>query len=288
MNILLIRSKAGIRYASHIRDYILSQGMDCHVTDILSVEDFIREKGLNPSNTLIYSRTAGPETNKKIAEIERAGFTVINSVRTLELTSNKYLAQIHAEECGIPIAKTYKVKKADLKKIRELAFMHQSVVLKPIFSQGQGIFCQKVTAGIAEESLKTILDLMPGDEIQVQQFIDYEMLIRVIVINFKAIREATTYDFPGQKDWKCSVCLNSKIKKYRDFADDLFVLAEKTARDFNAKINFIDFFKDMKGNFILNEINTSCSLFLHEAVSGVRINELIGDFLIAQTSKLVQ
>jgi len=287
MNILLIRSKAGIRYASHIRDHILSRGVNCFITDILSVEDFIWEKGLKPSNTLIHSRTAGPETNKKIAQIEKAGFMVINPARTLELTSNKYLSQVHAEECGIPVAKTYKVKKTDLKKIGELAVLHQSVVLKPIFSQGQGIFCKRIPAGIGEGSLKAILDLMPGDEIQVQQFIDYEMLIRVIVINFKAIREATIYDVPAQ-DWKCSVCLNPRIKKYGDFSDDLFVLAEKTARDFNARINFIDFFRDRKGDFILNEINTACSLFFHEEVSGVKINELIGDFLIMEARKLGQ
>ena len=285
MNILLIRTKAGIEYASHIRDYIVSKGVNCFITDVNSAESFIRSNGLTPENTLIHSRTAGPVTNDKIADLENAGFTVINPAKTLNLTSNKYLSQVHAEESGIPVAKTYKVDKTDVKKVREILSRYGWVVLKPVFSQGQGVFCRKINADIGDTELAEIIQSVPGEEIQVQQFIDYEILIRVIVIGFKAVRDATIYDLPD-KDWKCSVCLNPKIKKYYEGTDALFDLAEKTAKEFNAKVNFIDFFKDKKGDYILNEINTACNLFFHEEASGVKINELIGDFLINQAGQL--
>lgn len=285
MNILLIRTKAGIEYATHISDYIISRGVNCFITDVHEAGDFLKSHGLTPSNTLVHSRTAGPVTNDKIADLERAGFTVINPSKTLNLTSNKYLSQVHAEECGIPVAKTYKVDKNEVKKVRDILSRYNWVVLKPVFSQGQGVFCRKINDGIGDAELAEIMKSVPGDEIQVQQFIDYEILIRVIVIGFKAVRDATIYDLPD-KDWKCSVCLNPGIKKYNDGTDALFDLAEKTAREFSAKVNFIDFFRDKKGDYILNEINTACNLFFHEEASGVKINELIGDFLINQAELL--
>ena len=131
------------------------------------------------------------------------------------------------------------------------------------------------------------MESVPGDDILAQEFIDFEILIRVIVIGFNSIKDATIYDMPD-KDWKCSVCLNPGIKKYTGGNTALFEIAEKTARFFNAKVNFIDFFQDRKGGFILNEINTACNLFFHEQVSGVKINEIIGDFLIKEAEKIIK
>jgi glutathione synthase/RimK-type ligase-like ATP-grasp enzyme len=280
-NILLIRTHKGVKYAWVLADYLMSKGIKCFVSEIDDVKKTLAENSLTPENTLIHSRTAGPLTNQKIAELEKLGFKVINSSRTLTLTSNKYLSQVHARENGIPVADTYKIDKKDVDKVLSLLEKYGSIVLKPIFSQGQGIYCQKVSKGVSKEDLRKMLDSVPGEEIQVQQCINYKKLIRVIVIGYKALKEATCYDAP-KDGWKCSVCMNPAIKKYTDKKDGLFELAERTARAFGAKINFIDFFEDVNGQIILNEINTACSLLIHEGVTGCPIRQHLGDFLIQE------
>ncbi len=281
MNILLVHTKDGIKYARVIHAYILAQGINCFLTRRKDLKTVIKNNNLQPANTLIYSRIAGHYTNNKLAEIARQGFRIINSPQTLELTSNKYKANSHAAKNNIPVAKTYKVAKNDLNQVKKLFKKHKILVVKPIHSQGQGIFCFKINAGIKDNELEEVLNKVPGKEIQVQEYINYTKLIRVIVINYKVLENAYTYDMPGQ-DWKCSVCLNPHIKKYQPNGDRLKKLAEKTARAFKAKINFIDFFEDEKGNFMLNEINTACNLLGHEKVTGVPIHKFIGDFLIKQ------
>ncbi len=285
MNILIIHTKRGIKYAKIIQDYILSQGVNCFLSRRKDIEMTIKENNLKPAETLIYSRIAGPYTNKKLVAIEKQGFKIINSPQTLELTSNKYKANMHAAENRLPVAKTYKVAKHNLEKIQELLKKYKILVFKPIHSQGQGVFCQKIKADISEQELRAKINLVPGEEIQIQQFIDYQKLIRVIVINYKVLANAYTYDVPDQ-GWKCSVCLNPRIKKYETEDDRLKKLAEKTAKAFKAKINFIDFFEDKDGEFILNEINTACNLIRHEQVTGVPIHKFIGDFLIQEVRKL--
>ena len=285
MNIILIHTKDGIKYAKIIQAYILAQGINCYLARRKSIEQIIKENKLEPKSTLIYSRIAGHYTNIKLAKIEALGFKIINSPQTLELTSNKYKANIHAAKKNIPVAKTFKVAKNDLKQIQELLKKYKTLVFKPIHSQGQGVFCQKVGSGLTTKELRENINSVPGQEIQIQEFIDYKKLIRVIVVNYKVLDNAYTYDIPDQ-GWKCSVCLNPKIKKYIPDNDSLKKLAEKTARAFWAQINFIDFFEDKKGNFILNEINTACNLIRHEQVTGVAIHKYIGDFLIKEVKKI--
>lgn len=284
-NVLIIRTHKGVKYASVIADYLMSKGVGCFISEIADVQSVLNKNSLTPKNTIIHSRTAGPGANKKIAELEETGFKVINSSKTLTLTSNKYLSQEHAMANGIPVADTYKANKRDVDKALSLLGKYGSLVLKPIFSQGQGIYCQKVVGGISRDDLAQTLDSVPGEMVQIQQCINYKKLIRVIVINYKALKDATCFDEP-RDGWKCSVCMNPEIKKYTGDRNDLFQLAERTAQAFGAKINFIDYFEDMKSEFVLNEINTACSLFIHESVAGCPIHRYIGDFLIDEVFKL--
>lgn len=285
MNILIVRTKKGVKYAQKIQDYINYRKLNCYVATIREIKDFMKKYKLKPINTLIYSRTAGRITNMKLAEIEKTGFKVINSPKTLELTSNKYKANIHAAKNNISTAKTYKIKKDDLSLIKDLLKKHKIMVLKPIYSQGQGIYCQKIEVGLLEQELRNKINIVPGKKILAQEFIDYQKLIRAIVIDYEALKNAYTYDTPNQ-NWKCSVCLNPNIKKYEPGDDKLEKLAEKTARTFQTKVNFIDFFEDKKGNFILNELNTACSLFFHEKITGAPIHKYIGNFLIKEAGKI--
>ena len=285
MNILLLRTKKGIRYAKKIRDALRTRGANCRISDIHGVDAKLEKHGFTPENTFIHPRTAGIFTNKKIAELEGRGFRVLNSSQALTLTNQKYLSQQHAEAHGIPVAKTHKIKKSDLKGIAELLEQYGHIVAKPIYSQGQGIYCHKISSDTPVGDWGSIIASIPGEEIQIQAWIDYQKLIRVIVIDFKALKEATTYDEPTNH-WKCSVCLNPNIKHYTEASPALFELAEKTAKAFDAHVNYIDFFEDRQGNFILNEINTACSLILHEEVTGVAIHEHIAEALIHETRRI--
>lgn len=288
MNIIIVHTKRGIEYAQYLQQYLSSQAkVTCYISDIPSLEELIKKNNLSSHNTLIHSRTAGPNANKKLAAIEQRGFTIVNSVNTLTLTSNKYLSFEHAQKNNLPVMLTYKIKKTDINTIQNLLFQYKKLVLKPIISQGQGIYCHKIEKNISQKALNEILAMIPEEEIQVQQYIDYKKLLRVIVINFKALKEATTYDAPKEGDWKCSVCLNSNIKKYSNTQDEtLFTLAENTAKAFDARINFIDFFEDQEGKFVLNEINTACNLFIHEKITNVSIYKCIGDFLLEEYKRL--
>jgi len=281
MTIVLLRTKRGHSYAQKIQRAVLALGTDCVISEIAELEDCITQHDLKPENTLIHSRTAGPITNQKIAAIEAQGFRVINPSANLMLMNEKYTAHEHAEKHKLPVAATLKIRKDDTITLDVFLQKYKTVVIKPIYSQGQGVYCQKVSSDMNEQERLGLLESVPGDEIQVQEYIPYKRLIRVIVIDYRALPEATTYDEPTNS-WKCSVCLNPNIKAYREDRPELFKLAERTARAFGAKVNFIDFFENQHGQFILNEINTACNLNIHERVTGVRIHEKIAEFLVGE------
>lgn len=284
MNILLLRTKKGHVYTQVIADYLISKGVHAYISDIASVDQTFLDNALTPQNTIIHSRTAGLNTNKKIASIEKQGFRVINNSHTLNLTSNKYLAQEHARKNNIPAARTFLIQKSNLARIKEIIDERGVVILKPVYSQGQGIYCQKVDKNLSDDELASIVNSVPGDEIQVQDCVKFKKLIRVVVIGFKALKEACTYDMPTE-GWKCSVCMNPNVKHFVPKGDELINLAELTAKVFGAQINFIDFFENMDGDFILNEINTACSLGFHEKATGYNIHAQIGDYLINAFSR---
>lgn len=279
MSILLIRTARGQSYAQKIASAIDELGVKSLICGVDEIGQTITEHRLTPDNTLMHARTAGELTNQKISVFEEQGFRVINPVKTLNLTNHKYAANEHARKNSIPGAVTFKIGKSDFGTLEELRKKYGTVVVKPIYSQGEGIFCHRLEKGLPEEDIKILLQGMPGDEIQVQQYIDYRRLIRVIVLGYKALKEATTYDEPGQS-WKCSVCLNRNVKAYREDSPKLFELAERTAKAFGAQINYLDFFEDFSGNFILNEINTACNLSFHERATGVPIARHIAEFLV--------
>ena len=127
---------------------------------------------------------------------------------------------------------------------------------------------------------------IPGNDIIIQEKIEYLKLIRIIVIGFKVLDGASTYDAPVSNNWKASVCMNPNIKKYEIINDKLVALAEKVAKAFDCGISFIDFFENKNGDFILNELNTACSLIIHEKATGIKIHEYISDYLIKEALKV--
>lgn len=288
MNIFLINSQKAKIYPQMFKEYLTSKGINCYSSkgEKEKIKSVIISQKLSPLNTLIYARTAGPHITETYKELEREGYKIINKSRATELTSNKYESQIFAKRNGLPVAHTYKINKKEIAKIKELAEKYGSVIAKPIRSQGQGLFCKKIDKDITSNEVVKLLADIPGEDIIVQEKIEYQKLIRVIVIGFQVLKEATTYDVPVASNWKASVCMNLNIRKYEMTNDKLVSLAEKIAKVFDCGVSFIDFFEDKNGNFILNELNTACSLIIHEKITSVKIHEHISDYLIEEALKI--
>jgi glutathione synthase/RimK-type ligase-like ATP-grasp enzyme len=155
----------------------------------------------------------------------------------------------------------------------------KQVVLKPVVSQGQGIYCLKFNNKNLHKS--DDIKKIPGEEIVIQEFLEYDRLSRVIVVGFNALEECIFYDEPKSNNWKCSVCLNPHIKHYKKPPYELLRLAEDIAIKFNSDVCFIDIFSTKNG-LVLNEINTACNLIIHEGMSKCNISKKIADYLISK------
>ena len=72
--------------------------------------------------------------------MKKKSYKIINDPDTLKLTSDKYLSPMFAIKNQIPYSETIKAKKTDIKKIESKINKWKNVVVKPITSQGQGVF----------------------------------------------------------------------------------------------------------------------------------------------------
>lgn len=279
--VVIIKTFKGQKYANFIAKEINLKGYCCGITDIKNIKNYLRKWHCSPNTTIIHSRTAHPNYIYKILkQIENQGYIVVNSAEAIKLTSDKYNSCIFAEDKDILCAKTIKVSKE-----KSVAFVNEKIkdwgdiVVKPVTSQGQGKFCFKFNKSNIDQ-IEKINDI-PAKELVVQRFLDYQRLNRVIVIGETALKNAVFWDKPIEKGWKCSVCLNSGMKVYKNPPKELLGFAEKIARLFKAEISFIDIFTTPKGYF-LSEINTACSLVIHERVSRYNISKEIANYLLSK------
>ncbi len=281
--IVIMMTPKGQHYADFIAKEVNLRGVPVGATILVDAKQYLKEKGFLPKETLIHSRTAGPgKTYRRLKALEKQGYKIINSPQTLKLTSDKFESCNFAIKNNIPCARTLKVKKKKaIELIKNKIKEWGKVIVKPRKSQGQGEFCFLFDKSNTNQTQKVLK--IPSEELVIQEYIEYTKLSRVIVIDFKALKDAVFYDEP-KKDWKCSVCLNPQIKLYKNPPKELFKLAEKIAKSINAEISFIDIFTTPNG-FVLNEINSSCSLIFHERLSRVNVSGKIADYLIKQLNK---
>ena len=277
--IIIVKTVKGQRYADFIAKEVNLAGFRCGITDIKNLKEYLDKNKCFPKETIIHSRTAHPYyTYKTFKNLEEQGYRIINSPEAIKLTSDKFNSCIYAKGKNIPCAETIKIYKEEAisfveEKIKEWG----KVIVKPITSQGQGEFCFKFEdSNINEiEEINKIL----AKELIIQNFINYSRLNRIIVVGFKALEKAVFWDSP-EHGWKCSVCLNPEIKCYKDPDKNLLEFAEDVAKKFKAEISFIDVFST-KGGYVLGEINTACSLIIHERISGYNISKKIADYLLS-------
>ena len=294
-NILILSVKEDKDYSRKIASYIKSKNIECNVlgwNDLTvgmdSLDETILKKlaklNISPDKTLVHIRSAGKRISTIFSKLENAGFTVCNSSLTSILTSNKYLAQVFAKEKRIPVTRTYIVDKGDFKTLSLILDREEDVVVKPVYSLGQGAYCFLLKKSDSFAEIRKRVGFIVGDQYIAQRFVDYNKLIRMIYIGGRVVSDATTYDEPGS-GWKCSVCENPNIKVLKNVSQQIIKLTQKIAREFRLQVGFIDIFQTKSGSYILNEINTACDLSIHEEKTGVAIHKMIGDYLIEKLSK---
>ncbi len=259
-------------------DYTIEQFLDY---------GFDRIWNMNRNRTIIHPRCANPNTGwtDKLRKLQNDDFKVVNSVDTIELTSNKLACSLHLQgKVNHPKSWEYSrnmtlgEKDLLLNDINDKLEYPRFVIAKPLTSIEQGANVRKIDiANIGYRDLIYMeFDKISGNKIVIQEYIPYTALHRVIVIGGKAL-PYTFIDKPEwhkEGDWKVSCCLNKTTMRINDnefigqHADraKLFSLAEETQRLIGGVINFIDIF-ETKDEFTISEINTACNLSIHEKLA---------------------
>ena len=316
-NFVIIRTDKGSKYARKILNSIkwinehkypqhefftqdLTIGQFMSRVSLISGEMILLDSGhsasgywnLDKENTIIHARCANPRTEWtiKLRELEEMGYKVVNSVDTIELTSNKLACSLHLQgKVNHPKSWEYRkdwhkeVKDDFLEKLYHVIEGQEYFIAKPLTSLEQGANVQKIGVdhiggdGWLYSELINEIEKVPGNKIVIQEFIPYTALHRVIVINNKAL-PYTFIDKPEwhPNDWKVSCCLNRTTMKLNESVNPkLLELAERTQKEVGGVINFIDIFEyneDVFGRienieYTNAEINTACSLNIHERLA---------------------
>lgn len=236
---------------------------------------------LDPKSDVIFLRTGALAAIKIARKFEDVGFLVLNDSRYIALSTQKYLANVHAKASGITTPDlNVCIPKDNIDLL--LFYLRQSgpLVAKPIISCGMGRYVYRIRSRKECDQVSFI----PGSHILVQSEVRFSRLVRTIVTRESMLTEATTYDVK-RSSWKATVCENQRAKHYKHVPMALIDLSKKTIVAFGGDIAYIDYFETTDG-FVLNEINHSCSLHQQEQISGCAIADELGDYLARQLMQL--
>jgi glutathione synthase/RimK-type ligase-like ATP-grasp enzyme len=306
-NFVIIRTDRGGRYARKILRSIKWLNENKYpqhefIIEDMTISEFMRDSyiqqsgdgiltGYDPRYTIIHARCANPRTDWtiRLRAIESMGYKVVNSVDTIELTSNKLACSLHLQgKVNHPASWEYR---KDMS-WEEFSIMmnvfyrlqYKYIIAKPLTSLEQGANVKKID--ILDNNsrvVRNIINEVPGNKIVIQEYIPYTALHRVIVIGGRAL-PFTFVDYandPRKTDWKVSCCLNRTTMKLNEHPPyELLKLAEDTQKEVGGVINFIDIFEIAtqrvghlgiynypSSEFTISEINTACSLNIHERLA---------------------
>lgn len=299
-NFVLIRTEKGRRYAQKILNSI--QWINVHQypreefhTTMLTISDFIEsyEDGMfsgrgsariRPENTVIHSRCANPRTDwtVKLRKLEERGYSVVNSVDAIELTSNKLACALHLQGI-VPHPKSWEYRKdrpvSEMSGFwREISEINpEYLIAKPLTSLSQGAHVKKIRFDVSRPVGYYVREFssVPGNRIVIQEYFPYTSMHRVIVIGGRAL----PYTFEDRiswhpNNWKVSCCLNTTSMRINVNPDPkVLEIAVRTQNAVNGEINFIDIFENdnwrplSQERFSISEINTACSLNIHERLA---------------------
>jgi glutathione synthase/RimK-type ligase-like ATP-grasp enzyme len=229
---------------------------------------------LDSGTDIVFFRTGALAAVPIAQAFEEAGFRVVNDSRYIQLSGQKYLANVHARASGIPVPElNVTVKKNNYELLSVLLRQNGQLVVKPIISRDQGRYVYLVRR---ERDLERAA-LVPGSHILVQSEVKFDRLVRTIVTRNGMLIEGTEYDVK-RNTWKASVCDNPLATHYRRVPSELVRIVEQTLRAFGGDIGYIDYYETSSG-FVFNEINHSCGLMYQERITGCPIADRLGEFL---------
>lgn len=281
--VVMIVTPNGKKYARMIGASLNTLGYSYLISSVsFFPKVFERHPQLKPTNCIIHPRAAHPNTSvkwmRKLEEYAKK-YTVINAVKTLQLTADKLKSMLYFEGI-IDTPYTWGTKR-NVEKLFYNNLPKETVVIKPYISKDQGKNVTKfdikhTTANFS--AFAKVVENMPTSNVVVQEFIEYNSLYRIIVLNEKALPFAFV-DKPSKEAWKVSVCLNKKMKYVSKVDKSLLKLAENVQAKIGGVVNFIDIFSTDEG-YILSEINTACNLSIHEDLSKHKISTEIAKALV--------
>lgn len=212
-------------------------------TTLVSWKDFDYRlvNKFNSENDVIVFRTGAPAAVQIARAFEDAGFYVVNDSRYLQLSGNKYLANVHAMSSGIPVPPlNVKIRKSNRELLSLHLKQHGPLVAKPVIScdNGRHVYFIRTEADFGDVAT------IPGNHILLQDYVRFDRLVRTIVTGTGMLAEATTYA-TKHSTWKAAV-KNCAVKHYRDIPKELINIAEKTLRVFGGRFRLYRFFRDIK------------------------------------------
>lgn len=274
--VVIIHTQKSKLYASKIKKHIKSKCILSTVNDLEKNLSTVNEQ----SKLIIHPRTATPLDSKWIKllkEKEKGGAIIVNPPNLLQLTSNKLKCAILLYNSGINHPETWEGKKNDKKTldlINRLLKKRDKLIIKPFNSISQGAYVQIIRKDSNEETIKNLISKIPTNPFVIQDYINYKAIYRVIIINGKAL-PFSFIDKPTNDRWKVSVCLNKDRMKFVYYPKkELLQLGIDTQNIINKEVNnpqsgihFIDIFETVDNKFVISEINTACSLIIHERLA---------------------
>lgn len=285
MIIMIVQHPEGF-YHNQIARAVRDLGEECTLLSWMNFDYSVIDQ-FDPTTDIVFIRTGTPQALRIARNFERRGFHVLNDSRYINISSQKFIANLYARANKIPVPELcVAVDKKHPEILRQYIREYGVLVAKPIYSRDMGRFVFRVTADTLEEDMK-LIDSIPGQEIMLQNEIQFERIVRAIVLGKKMIVEATTYDTKHPPDWKATVCMNPNAKHYLDVPKKLVDLAQWTSTAFGGEVAYIDYFEQESGDYVLSEINHSCGLQHHEKITGVPIRKHIARYLVKRYHQLL-
>ena len=143
-------------------------------------------------------------------------------------------------------------------------------------SHGSRVFKVKTAS-----RLEKILKLFPAENFLAQEILPEGEDLRVIVLGGKALGAMKKKAAPGK--FVTNYSAGGSVSPYSLESDQpAKVLAEKTAKIFEADFSGIDLMKDKQGCWRVLEVNTDCQFEGFEKATGINVAQKVIEFLIKQ------
>jgi glutathione synthase/RimK-type ligase-like ATP-grasp enzyme len=285
MIVMIVKYTTGF-YHNEIAKAVRQLGEECVLHSWMNFDAGVIDK-LSPKRDIVFLRTGARKALAIARNFESRGFKVLNDSRFINISSQKFIANLYARSNSVPVpALCVAVDKKDPDILRGYLRQYGVLVAKPIYSRDMGRFVYKINKNTMEDDLK-LVETIPGDRVMLQSEIEFVNIVRTIVIGDKMLVEATTYDTKHPPDWKATLCMNPRAKHYVNVPGKLIDLAERTNVVFGGDVAYIDYFEQESGDYVLSEINHSCGLQHHEAITGVPIHKHIGRYLVDHHRELL-